>query len=427
MRLTMKLFALAAALLLPALASAQPCADVFEQLYPEGPAKQHTVKGEPQNPITYGFEAEFDLTKAPGILEWYRPTSKTDEQWLAMSTEERLAAAGTDKYRWNGMVKTSRAPAFLKDTLSSDPGGAELMTNVANSLEEGLNWVRQIEVKGGGDGGARSKVFYWQGNVAYRNTGSFTRENKDGLEGYIRATGDYAQFGKLHTGYEAHLQNADFIPGKNLTHSVLGPVNTQKMADMANELTAASEGRNLTGYSHYIQGSYFRTWPYGPNGAGMEVRDAHKDVFVLRREVRRITHGLENGFGAFNAFKSLTVLDETAHLNLFSAAVKTMLGSIGGGYGARYALPMRPLETEYPTMLGLTGQAADQLKTKIVNARSEYVRTLEALAADTAMDNTAKGNKARIAISKFAYDSGIYTQLDGFFAGVGRTSLQSAR
>lgn len=414
--------ALALGLLLPLAARAQgPCAEVFEQLYPEGQAKQRGVKGEPQNTITYGLEAEFDLSKAPGMLEWYRPSSKTDEQWAAMSLDERKAVVGTSRSMY-GTVKTSRAPAWLQDSLSSDPGGAEVITKVASSLEEALDWVRQIEAKGGGDGGARSKVFYWQGNVAYRNTGAFTRENKDGLDGYVRVTGDYAQFGKLHTGYEAHLQNAEFIPGKNLGHGVLGPLNTTKMANITNELTAAAEGRNLGGYDHYIQGSYYRTWPYGPNGAGLEVRDAHKDVFVLRREMRRITHGLENGFSAYAPFKTLTILDESAHFNQLSQAVQGMLRSVASSYPGRYAIPMRPLENEYPALLGLQGAEADGFKTKIVNARNEYTRTLETLAADTAMDNAAKLNKVRIAISKFTYDSSIYTALDSHFARIGRAT-----
>jgi hypothetical protein len=426
--LTLTIAALALGLLLPLAARAQgPCAEVFEQLYPEGTPKQRGVKGEPQNTITYGLEAEFDLTKAPGVLDWYRKTNKTDDQWFAMSLDERKAAIGTDKYSWNGMVKTSRAPDWLKDTLSSDPGGAELITKVAGSLEEALDWVRQVEVKGGGDGGPRSKVFYWQGNVAYRNTGAFTRENRDGLDGYVRVMGDVAQFGKLHTGYETHLQNAEFIPGKNLGHGVLGPLNTSKMADITNELTAAAEGRNISGNGHYIQGTFYRTWPYGPNGVGMEVRDAHKDVFVLRREMRRITHGLENGFAAYAPFKTLTILDETAHFNLFSEPVQSMLRTVGGysQYG-RYAIPMRPLENEYPGLLGLQGAEAETFKSKITNARGEYVRTLESLAADTSMDNATKLNKVRIAIAKFTYDTGIYTALDSRLATFARGATPTA-
>jgi hypothetical protein len=411
--------------LLAARASAAPCADVFDQLYPEtGAQKVRFVKGEAENDISYGLEAEFNVQNAPGILDWYRPSSQTDDQWFAMTVDQRKAAVTTG----SGMVKTSRAPAWLHESLSSDPGGAELMTKVTNKLEEALSWVRQVELQGGGDAGLRSKAFYWQGNVAYKHTGAFTRENRDGLEGYIRATGDYAQFAKLYNGYEFHQQKASYIPAANLGHGVLGPLNTQKMADMQRELESSANGQNLTGYSHYIQGTYFRTWPYGPGRSGMEIRDAHKDVFVLRRELRRITHGLENGFGAYAGFKGISVLDETAHFNLLSQAVRNMLSSFPSSYSGperwsnspgRFAFAMKPFENEYPQALGLQGADAEQFKTRVINARTAYVQTLETLAADSSLTPAQKLEKSRIAIAKFAYDSGMYAALDTAFAKIG--------
>jgi len=237
----------------------------------------------------------------------------------------------------------------------------------------------------------------------------------------------YAQFGKLHTGYEAYVSNPAFIPSKNLGHGVLGPMNTQKWADITNELNASQQGQNLSGYSHYIQGTYFRTWPYGPGRSGAEVRDAHKDVFVLRRELRRLTHGLEGGFADYAPFKSVSVLDETAHFNLLSQPVQQMLRGLPkfGSYAARFALPMKPYENEYPAALGLQGQDAEAFKAKIIGARAEYTRTLEGIAANTALTGEQKSDQARVAIAKFAYDSGIYTALDTAFAKIGQRSLAS--
>jgi hypothetical protein len=403
--------------LLSGRAAAAPCADVFEQLYPENaPHRVRFVRGEPQNDISYGLEAEFNIQNAPGLLEWYRPSSHTDAQWFAMSIEQRKASlnGGSGSY----MVKTSRAPEWLTDSLSSDPGGAELITKVTNKLEEALSWVRQVETQAGGDGGTRSKAFYWQGNVAFKHDGAFARQNRDGLEGYVRATGDYAQFGKLHTGYEQHQRDPSFIPAKNLGHSVLGPINTQKMADMVRELDASARGENLSGFGHYIQGTYFRTWPYGPGRSGMEVRDAHKDVYVLRRELRRLTHGLENGFEAFAPLKTISVLDETAHFNQLSPAVQQMLRGLPGfgSYAARFALPMKPYENEYPQALAMSGPEAEQFRSRVTAARAAYVQTLEGIAGNSGLSPEQKADQARIAIAKFAYDSGIYTTLDSFFA-----------
>lgn len=404
-----------ALLLLQASAAAAPCADVFDRLYPnsQNPTVRY-VHGEQGNDITYGLEGELSIQKAPGLLEWYRPSNKTDEQWFAMSLDERKAAVGGSG---SGLVKTGRAPEWLHDNLSSDPGGAEFMTKPTDKLEEAMSWISAVERQLGQDAHGRSRV-YWQGNIAYKREGDFSRNQRSGILGYVKATGDYAQFGKLHEGYQVHQQNPDYVPGKNLEHSVLPPVSTDKVADMVRELDAAGERRALSGYSHYIQGTYFRTWPY-PNRNGFEVRDAHKDVGVLRRELKRLTQGLERGFAPYESFKDLTMTDETAHYNQFSQAVKDLL-SASSSYAKRYALPMRPFENEYPAALGLTGQAADDFRGRVVQARSAYVQTLEGIASNrNGMEREALNKQVRLALSKFAYDSGIYTALDNHFANIG--------
>jgi len=395
-------------------ARAHPGAEVFDRLYPDAnnPAVRH-VQNEAGNDITYGLEGELNVSKAPGLLEWYRPRSKTDEQWFAMSEEERISAAG----RGSGMVKTGRAPEWLHESLSSDPGGAEFMTKPTDKLEEVIGWVSAVERQLGQDTHGRSHV-YWQGNVAYKREGEFSSANRDGILGYVKATGDYAQFGKLHKGYEVHQENPEFIPGKNLGHANLPPVNTSHISNMEGEIAAAAEQRRHSGYSHYIQGTYFRTWPY-PDRNGFEVRDAHKDVQILRREMKRLTHGLEKGFAPYGSFKDITMTDESAHFAKFSQPVQTLLRKLR--YGPRYALPMRPLENEYPAALGLQGEAAEAFRTRVTTARSQFVQTLEDLAANNPnMETNELTNKVRVALGKFAYDSGIYTALDNHFAGIGQ-------
>lgn len=417
---TIALGALLALLLAPAPAAAGPCSQVFERLYPENNSETvRYVKGERGNDITYGLEGEVNLQKAPKLLDWYRPSSKTDAQWFAMSYEERLAAI---PYRGSGMVKTGRAPEWLKQKLSSDPGGAEFISLPVASLEKAMGMVREVENLLGQDQHGRSRV-YWQANVAYKRDGAFSRQQRDGIMGYVKATGDYAQFGKLHKGFEVHQRNSSYIPGKNLGHSVLGPVNKQKIAEMEQELTAASENRSTNRSSHYLQGTYFRTWAYGPDRNGFEARDPHKDVGVLKRELRRLTHGLQHGFGSYARFKNLTVLDESGHFNQLSQPVKQLLNRLG--YSKRYALPMRPFEQEYPRALGLSGQQAEQLRSRITAARNGYVSTLESLAAQhgTGGDKTMITNKVRVALAKFVHDSGMYTALDNHFAGIGQASL----
>ena len=413
-------------LLAASAAQAGPCAEVFERLYPENAdPKVRKILGSEDGEISYGLEAEFNIQKAPGILQWYRPSRITDEAWSAMTLEQKKAEVGGSGY---GMVKTSRAPEWLLDALSSDPGGAELITKPTNKLETALSWINQVEATAGGDGNSRSKAFYWQGNVAYKRHGggAWSAGQKDGIMGYVKATADYAQFGKLHKGYQYHQRNGEFIPGKNLHHGVLGPMNTEKEAEIKQELDAAGEGRSTNRHSHYMQGTYFRTWAYGEGRNGFEQRDPHKEVRVLKKEIRRTTHGLEQGFAAYTKFKAVKVLDESGDFGKFTEPVKTMLGSMkkhqstGSMFKQRYALPMRAYEDFYPTALGLRGDAATQFKTRVKDARTAYVQELQRVAGDSALDGYAKRDRVHVAIAKFAHDSGIYTALDNHFAGIGR-------
>ena len=417
---------LAAALLLSGVAQAGPCSEAFERLYPENAdPKVRKILGNEDGEISYGLEAEFNVQKAPGLLEWYRPERITEERWSAMTLEEKKAEVSGSGY---GMVKTSRAPEWVLERLSSDPGGAELITKPTSKLETALGWINQVEATAGGNGSSRSPAFYWQGNVAYKRAagGTFTRTQRDGIMGYVKATADYAQFGKLHKGYKHHQTNTSFVPGKNLHHGVLGPMNTEKEAEIKQELDAGSEGRSTNRHSHYLQGTYFRTWAYGEGRNGFETRDPHKEVKVLKKELRRMTHGLQKGFDAYKKFKELKMLDENADFGKFSSPVQTMLGGIkkqqstGSIFKKRYALPMRDYESFYPTALGLRGAAATGFKNTVRTARTAYVQELERIAADSSTDGYGKRDKVHIAIAKFAHDSGIYTALDNHFAGIAR-------
>lgn len=397
--------------LLTARADAAPCADAFERLYPASatPAVRKAKNSE-TGVISYGLEGEVPLNKAKGLLDWYRPRDKTDAEWLGMSLDQRAEVAGKSGYNF---VKTADAPDWLLEKLSSDPGGAELISKPTDKLETALAWIETIERKAGKSSSGRSHI-YWQGNVAYVRGGDFSKKHLDGIEGYVRAAGDYAQFRKLEKGYEYHQQNPSYIPGKNLGHGVLGPLNTSKMADMQKELQAAKEGRTNSSHGHYIQGTYFRTWAYGDNRNGFEIRDPHKDVKLLKQEMRRLTHGIQQGFKGYEKFKKLSALDETAHFNKFSSNIKTMLQQVAGYHKGRYALPMKPYEVDYPAALGMSGAKKTQFSQRITTARQQYIQALEGIAAGSG-DKQTKLNQVRVALAKFAYDTKIATTLDGQF------------
>jgi hypothetical protein len=404
----------------------------FRALYPtRGHQRLRHVKGERNNIISYGLEGELNLSKAPALLDWYRPPQISDAQWLHMSRSRQLAAAG----RGDGMVKTSRAPAWLMDKTEKDPGGMEIITKPVRSLEQAFSIVREVERKLG------PRKVYWQGNVGFERYGTFARDNKDGLMGYLMATADYAQLGKLYRGYRRHLKIPKYIPGANLGHGILGPMNQEVVAELTDELGAAARGIATSRNQHYLQGTYFRTRDYGKHHNGFEIRDPHKDLMVLRREMRRLTHGLEGGFAPYASFKDLTMLrsNEThaphkilklrdTHFSQLPVRAQRLLSTLKirghKNYAERYALPLRPFEREYPAALGLKGQDARRFDARVKSARQAYLATLERLAtgyrgAFGEVDVRRLLGEVRIALGRFAYDSGIYTALDRHFAEIG--------
>jgi hypothetical protein len=420
-----------------AAAHAGRAATTFARIYPDGaPPRVRHLRGRPNRPLTFGFEAEFKVAKTPGLLDWYRNANRSDEEWADLTPEERTLQAGDGV----GLVPTSSAPRFLDGELERDAGGAEFVTKPIRTLETAFNHLATVERAVGGDGERRSKTLYWQANAVNTRDPGFVRRERDGMLGYIKATADYAQLRKLHEGYLEHLREPSFIPGRNLRHVALAPISAEIVRMEHRELDAAEVGRWSGASSHHLQGTVFRTWGYGEGRDGFEIRDAHKDVAHLKQEMRRQTHALEHGFGAYRRFRFIRPLDE-AHFEALSPRVRALLAvAFTHKYTSslrmevRYALPMRPLEHDYARALRMDDAAAAALRQRVAAARAEYVATLERLALDPP---TAEGpqeardavhDQVGIALGKFAYQTGLYPMLDEAFAeGAERIEAAPAR
>ena len=398
-------------------------AAAYARRFAAGKAQRRAVKGEHDNIITYGLEGEVDLARAPALLRWYRKPDIDEARWLSLSDAERLAHVGHS--RGLGFVKIARAPAWLADTLKADPGGAELTTKPTDSLEEALARVATIDKHLGTERG-RSKV-YWQGNVAFQGRrGRFVRENRAGLTGYLKLAADYAAFGKLALGFARYERDPRAQPGKFLEHHSLPPLDSAWMKRLDAEVEAASLGMVNGDNHHRITGTYFRTWAYGDGRYGFETRDAHKDTDVLAREMQRQTHALQRGFGAYERFAKLTVLDRDTHLPMLGDKARRLLAKVSGGlhvgaFAHHYAIPMRPLEREYPALLGLGARAQRALSKRIVAARADYIKALEQIADGAHSRSSADNNlRVRVALARFVAHSGLYQAIDKHVATLAR-------
>jgi hypothetical protein len=406
--------------------ASERAATTFERLYPFGaPARVRHVLGRPKNRITFGLEAEFPLAKTAALLHWYRPPEIPDQRWDPLPIDQRLEMAGLGI----GMVPTRHAPAALQQPLTKDVGGLELVTEPLDSLEAAFGELDRAEAMVGGDGQRRSRSFYWQGNVVLTRDPTFTRTQRKGILGYLKATADYAQLRKLHLAYLHHLEDPTFIPAKNLQLYPLGPLDRPALAHEHEELDASSKGEGRKNFLfHNVQGTYFRTWAYGDGRDGFEVRDAHKEVAHLKLEMRRLTHALENGFGAYQRFRSVRVLTRGMFFGL-RRPVQDMMFRIVADYFTvpyRFVFPLRPLEEDYARALRLPNPEAEALRDRVRTARAAYLATLERLVPEAGKNKAAALDQMSIAIGKFAYETGLYPLLDEAFAR-GAEHIEQAR
>jgi hypothetical protein len=234
--------------------------------------------------------------------------------------------------------------------------------------------------------------------------------------GYVKVSADYAQLGKLHRGYEQHLKDPRFIPGKNLTHLNLPPMDTNNVIAERKEIELAERGEtNPYPYGHYLQGTYFRTWPYKDRD-GFEVRDAHKEMPILERETRRLTLVLEKGFSGYEQFAHLEM---AAQGNLFMEPATRKMAKDALGKAA--FLPLRPFELDYPVALEMTPHQTERFRARIVHARSAYLEELEQI-AETSI-GVEPVPRLRLAIARFAHASGIYPLLDAHLTKLAKRSL----
>jgi hypothetical protein len=397
----------------PGAALAGRTAAALARRYPaRAPAKLRHLKGEPKHLLSYGYEGELSPARAPGLLDWYRPPGVEDHAWLASSRTERLDAATSTWLGFSGYVPTRLAPRILRRELDYDFGGAEIQTEPIDTLERSFGVINRVERMAGGDGRRRSPAIYWQGNVAFAPSPRFVRRERLGILGYLKVTADYAQLRKLDLGYRLHLRDPSFIPARSFLHPRLPPMDATFVALEQAELSAAEHGVSSGSGEHAIEGTFFRTWAYSDARAGFETRDPHKDVAHLKQEVRRLTLALETGFGPYRRYRFVRPLADEDVFRL-SSPVLGMLDELFPQVSNRfrYAFPLRPFEQDYARALRLRGPDAAELSRRLARARSAYVEALEQLAASSAAI-AEKIDRIRIALAKFAYDSGLHRTLD---------------
>ncbi len=377
------------------------------------------VRGEKHNDITFGLEGELVTSKALRILDWYRSENQPERTWDKMGDRQRLQVSGP-----SGLTKTSRAPSALVDKLSSESNGrGEFQTHPLGTLEQALALVNRVEDHvGKSETSGRGRI-WWQGNVAFKRDSDFVRQHKAQIMGYVKLTADYAQFGKLHQGYERHLKLPSFVPGANLLHGVLGPMSKTNVGQIRAELDAGGRREVNDSSQHYLNGTFFRTWSYGRSRNGFEIRNPHKDLPVLRQELRRLTHGLQTGFTGYKRFSGLTMLDEAGCFARFSRPVQAMLGELFDyrtSKPKRFTLPLRPFEQEYPGLLGLRGGDKARFVKRVKRARASYLQTLEGLAArpDLRSNKDAYKKAVRVAVSEFAHETQLFPAIERAISGI---------
>lgn len=235
-------------------------------------------------PISFGLEVEFDLSKNPKVLQDYRAEKTSEQKWRTLNLEEKLQII-SQKNKVTRLVKMSQAAAWLPSELRRETTGTFELSDVVFTSYSAWKKALDDSQERYGIGAAQTHVVYNPQDV----NGSLT--------GFVSFSGDLAQLSLLERGYEKYLKDPEKIPGNNLTHFVLGPMNGE---GISNTKKYEEKIRTSKMFKNEMGGKYFlstvlRAGIYGDQTlAGFELRQFNFDYQGLEKEVRNTMMLLHN-------------------------------------------------------------------------------------------------------------------------------------
>lgn len=355
--------------------------------------------------VTFGLEIEFDLVKNPKVLEDYRPQKTSELKWKGLSFQDKLEIV-KNKDKVKHLVKISTAPKWLPESLIREATGTFELTGVVfNSFSTWKKALKESEIRYG-RGAAQTHLVFDR------------KEIEGGLSGFVAFSGDKAQLEKLEEGYLKHLEDPQKIPGTNLLHFVLGPMNGEGLRatnDFESKIMSGKTIQNETGGKYYFS-TVLRGGIYGENDKiGFELRQFNFDYPALIREVENTkkllndTHLIE--FKKYAHFYELKDKIEERLRQDYGLQETQWLESLKRASGQNMNFYYNVVSflkdwKNHPILESLPLKDKIEMRTRIVAKESELMKNLNHILA-TAKSFKTLNEQVRVELARHFYELGL--------------------
>ncbi len=403
--------------------------------------KKFYFGGDEGFPITYGLEFEMVIEENPLFLYAYRLKSVTQEKWSELSLEERISLAVKMRQEYDDVdmvfEKMPGASEHLPNELFKEAHGTiegnGLIFDTIGELDDFISYFAEHFGRAS-----------FQGHAVHPDT------RLEGIAGYTVFEHEKTQLEKLENGYRRYLETGS-IPGKNLAHHSLGPIDQRVMNRLVNvEASFTDESIKIVDGTKMILGPYFRRGgPYGEGLMGTEFRQFHKNYEGLLKELQvysteiEVSGSLEN-YSKFStsiknsieSMRNVIASNELIEQNqsqvddlelLFMGLGEVMAkrarqnGALLGGVDrdARLLLPFLDWRN-HPVFDGLSENAYDELYKMIDESQLRYYNRLHSLIENMDLNNLSENDldNVLIEISTWASESNLSFYYKRFKEGI---------
>ncbi len=377
---------------------------------PRNEVGRYFAFGNKNNPISFGFEVEFEMRQSPKLGEYYKLIGYSDRDWFNLPLQKRVELI-QEKIksklipRSKILQKTKMAPDFLADfAITAEGNNLELAANKIttdlNEIEEYVNWVQTNIGKGSLQGHA---VF----NIEKENSIS-------GLFSEIKFQADIAQAESLEMSYLSSQKNGK-VPAANFVHAYLPPMDYGALYLMEERLKKnAKLGKDIR--SKRVYGTSYRPDLYGKKKVGFEVRNCHIRVDCLQKELREISMAIEKvneapalGLDQVGDMINSDLLNKVSQghrIELLRLAEKVPGDMPLNSKASRFLYPLMEWEN-HPLILMLEKKKYEEFIGRLKIARTDFDLELKLFLFNDKISVEDKLNKLRELVAKFSKQVGM--------------------
>ncbi|MBS1961518.1 MAG: hypothetical protein JST04_04840 [Bdellovibrionales bacterium] len=275
-----------------------------------GRAARRLKDGKSFLPLSYGLELEFELSRAPNIVKYYRRFDIPEFAWNKMSDEARIKALNdtTPNRSWwrnwltvvkkNKLQRISGGPEWLPKTLTIEGHGTYEVNGVIRNTIDELTEARKQYEDLFGPGSLQVHVVFPKSRIT-------------GAAGYMVYKSDESIITNLEISYEKYLKNPKKKPARRLIYWALGPMSEwNRQFFLANERVATLPKKfPKLGGRRLISGPVLRDDAYPAGYLGFELRQFAEGATDLIDEAEDLTVHLEKGtLKQFTAYENVELV-----------------------------------------------------------------------------------------------------------------------